>query len=59
MCVSYRGLNKVTKLFVYPIPRYNDNISIFQVVSRLIYIIIVDSRQGYHQVRVRLLDREN
>ena len=58
MCVSYRGLNRVTKPFEYPIPRCDDAISIFQVGSCLIWIITVDARQGYHQVRVRQFDME-
>ena len=29
MCVSYRGLDRATKSFDYPIPRYDDTISIF------------------------------
>ena len=32
ICVSYRGLNKVTKLFEYPIPRCDDEIHIFRLV---------------------------
>ena len=58
MCVSYRGLNKVTKPFEYPIPRCDDAISIFEVGSNMIWIITVDARQGYHQVYVRKLDQE-
>ena len=58
MCVSYRGLNKVTKPFEYPIPRCDDAIHIFQVGSYQIWIITVDARQGYHQVCVRAIDRE-
>jgi len=58
MCVSYRGLNKVTKPFEYPIPRCDDAIHIFQVGSCQIWVITVDARQGYHQVCVRAIDRE-
>ena len=58
MYVSYHGLNKVTKIFEYPIPRCDDAISIFQVGSYSILIITVDAQQGYHQVRVRKIDRE-
>ena len=58
MCVSYRGLNIVTKLFEYPIPRYGNAIIIFQVGSCLIWIITIDAHQGYHQVLVRQVDRE-
>ena len=58
MCVSYRGINKVTKPFEYPIPRCDDAISLFQVDSKLIWVITVDARTGYHQVLVRKCDRE-
>ena len=58
MCVSFRGLNKVTKIFEYPIPRCDDAITIFQVGSCIIWIITVDARQGYHKVMVRAMDRE-
>ena len=44
MCVSYGGLNKVTKIFEYSISRCNDAILIFQVGSCLIWVITVDAR---------------
>ena len=59
MCVLYRGLNKVAKPFEYPIPRCDDAVIIFQVGSCLICIITVDVCQGYHQVLVCQVDREN
>ena len=43
MCVSYRGLNHVTKPFEYPIPHCDDAIGIFQVGSCLICIITMDA----------------
>ena len=52
MCVLYQGLNKVTKPFEYPIPRCDGAIIVFQVGSCLIWIIIIDAYQGYHQVLV-------
>ena len=58
MCVSYRDLNKVTKVFEYLIPQCDDAISISHVGSYLIWIITVDARQGYHQVMVHAIDRE-
>ena len=58
MCVSFRGLNKVTKIFEYPILRSDDAITILQVGSNIIWIITVDARQGYHQVMVRAMNRE-
>ena len=58
MCVSYRGLNKVTKLYEYPIPRCDMAVAIFQMRSSKIWIITVDAKQGYHQVMVREYDIE-
>ena len=58
MCVSYRGLNKVTKPFEYPIPRCDDAITMIIVGENCIYIITVDAKQGYHQVTVYAMHRE-
>ena len=58
MCVSYRGLNAVTKPFTFPIPRCDDAISSLNVGPGDIWIITVDARQGYHQISVRKVDRE-
>ena len=57
MCVFYRGLNKVTRTFEYPIPRCDDAISIISVGASVVYIIILDTRQVYHQVTVYKLHR--
>ena len=58
MCVSYRGLNSVTKPFAWPIPRCDDAIGSLNFGSGTIYIITVDARQGYHQVAVKASDKE-
>ena len=58
MCVSYRGLNAVTKPFQFPIPRCDDAVIILGTGAGDIWIISLDARQGYHQVSVRKLDRE-
>ena len=58
MCVSYRKLNSVTKLFQFPIPRCDDAVTILNWGAGQIWIISLDARQGYHQVAVRLVDRE-
>ena len=58
MCVSYRGLNKVTKPFEYLIPRCDNAISSLDGGSGIIWIICLDARQGYHQIFVRMMDRE-
>ena len=58
MCVSYRGLNRVTKPFAYPIPRCNDAIGSLNLGPGTIFIITVDARQGYHQVKVKEGDKD-
>ena len=58
MCVSYCGLNKVTKPFEHPIPRCDDTIHIFQFGSCQVWVITLDARQGYHQFCARTIDRE-
>ena len=59
MCVSYRGLNKVTKIYELPIPRCDMAVTIFQTGSSKLWIITVDAKQGYHQVTVQECDIEN
>lgn len=58
MCVSYRALNTVTKPFQYPIPRCDASIDTIGEGSVCVYIIVLDCRQGYHQVAVHPDDQE-
>ena len=58
MCVSYRGLNKVTKLYEYLIPCCDTAVKIFQMGSSKMWIITADAKQGYHQAMVRKYDVE-
>ena len=58
ICVSYRGLNKVTKLYEYPIPCCDMDITIFDIGSTGIYFITVDAKKGYHNITVRECDVE-
>ena len=41
MCVSYQGLNKVTKVYKYEIPRCDMAVTIFEVGSSKLWIITV------------------
>ena len=52
MCVSYRGLNAVTKPFTYPIQRCDDSIITLEQGTFRIYQISADADSGYHQVAV-------
>ena len=58
MCISYRGLNKITNPFEYPISRCDVVIEDLGDGSGVIYFICLDAAQGYHQVRVRACDME-
>ncbi len=58
MCVSYRGLNEVTKPFQFPIPRCDDSIISLEQGPSKIYQISMDADSGYHQVQVRKEDQE-
>ena len=59
LCVSYRSLNSVTHGFEFPIPHYTDSIDEFGDSNGSICFISLDTRSGYHQVRVRKSDQEN
>ena len=58
MCVSYRGINKVTELYEYPIHRCDMAITIMELGSTGIFFITVDAIQGYHQIAVKAYDVE-
>ena len=58
MCVSYRGLNRITKVFAYPISRCDSSIEDMGDHVGTLYFISLDAKQGYHQVKVREKDQE-
>ena len=58
MCVSYRALNKITKPFLFPIPRCEDAIENFGANATQLFFIIMDALQGYHQIKVRQEDQQ-
>ena len=58
MCVSYRRINAITKPFQFPIPRYDDAIIILGDGAGSIWIISLDTHQGYHQIAVQQSDRD-
>jgi hypothetical protein len=57
MCISYCKLNSVTLPFAYPIPRCDDAINDFGDGVGRLWFIGLDAHQGYHQIRVRPVDR--
>ena len=44
MCIYYRGLNKVAKVYEYPIPRCDMAVAIFEVGSSKMWIITIDAK---------------
>ena len=58
LCVSYRGLNRVTKPFMFPIPRCADSIGDFGDSNGTMLFITLYVKQGYHQICVRYCDKE-
>ena len=53
MCVSYRGLNAVTKPFQFPIKRCDDSIITLEQGPSRFFMISADADSGYHQVEVK------
>ena len=58
MCVSYRGLNGITKPFEYPIGRCDAAIEDLGDSAGTLYFICLDKAQGYHQIGVNKCDRQ-
>ena len=58
MCVSYRGLNKVTNPFEYPIGRCDSAFKDLGDASGTLYFICLDKAQGYHQIGVKKSDKD-
>ena len=58
MCVSYQGLNRVTKIFAYPISRCDSSIEDMGDHIWILFFISLDAKQGYHQVKVKESDKE-
>ena len=55
--VNYRPLNKITLGFEFPIPRCTDSVEDLDDSCGPIFIISLDTRSGYHQIRVRKCDQ--
>ena len=58
ICASYRGLNRVTKIFAYPISRCDRSIEDMGDHVGILFFISLDAKQGYHQVKVKESDQE-
>ena len=58
LCVRYRSLNGITRIFEFPIPRCADSIEELRDSCGVLFIISLDARSGYHQIRVRKCDQE-
>ena len=55
---SYRPLNGITRSFEFPIPRCADSIKKLGDSCGILFIISLDARNGYHQIRVWKCDQE-
>ena len=53
LCIDYRQLNKVTVRNKYPLPRIDD---LFDQLQGAKVLSKIDSRSGYHQLRIRESD---
>ena len=58
LCVSYRSLNGITRSFELPIPRCADSMEELRDSCGILFIMSLDVRSGYHQIRVRKCDQE-
>ena len=47
LCVTYRSLNRITRTFIWPIPRVQD---IFAKLGKAKYFITLDLTSGYHHI---------
>ena len=57
-CVGYRPLNSITLGFEFLIPRCVDSIEYLDDSCGPIFIISLDTRSGYHPIRVRKCDQK-
>lgn len=54
-CVDYRGLNKVTKIDRYPLPRIDELLETFRTAN---WFTTLDLASGYWQVEMKEADKE-
>src|SRR5205809_664470 len=54
-CVDYRGLNKVTKIDRYPLPRIDELLKTFRIAN---WFTTLDLASGYWQVEMNEADKE-
>ena len=59
MYIYYGKITGITKPFELPITRYDYAISTVSAVSKKIWIISLDTRQGNHKFSVCHIDRKN
>ncbi|KAL8090813.1 hypothetical protein AgCh_040034 [Apium graveolens] len=53
LCIDYRELNKLTIKNKYPLPRIDD---LFDQLKGATYFSKIDSRSGYHQLKIKVKD---
>ena len=47
LCVDFRALNKITRTYIWPMPRAED---IFAKLGKALYFTTLDLRAGYHHI---------
>ena len=47
LCVDFRALNKITRTYIWPMPRAED---IFAKLGKAMYFTTLDLRAGYHHI---------
>src|SRR4051794_30064341 len=55
LCIDYRGLNKITKIDRYPLPRIDELLESFRTAN---WFTTLDLASGYWQVEMREEDKE-
>ena len=58
MCVSYRGLNKITNPFQFPISCCDAVLEDLKDGARTLYFFSLDAAQGYNQIKVKKSDKD-
>ena len=56
LCVDFRALNKITRTYVWPMPRVED---IFAKLGKARFYTTLDLRSGYHRIPRQTFNQEN
>ena len=59
LCVSYRPINSVARLFEFPILRCSNIIENLGDSYGSLFFILLDARSSYHQIKIRTCDQKS